>query len=92
LLFHPLLAETKVQYWFSFVQKELEETAPESAQKNINLEILREFPIPVPPLPEQERFARVVSRYECLRAQQAESERQAEMLFQSLLAQAFGGA
>lgn len=79
-----------VQYWFSFVQKELEETAPESAQKNINLEILRELPIPLPPLSEQERFARVVSRYERLRAQQAEAEGQAEMLFQSLLAQAFG--
>ena len=30
-----------VQQWFSFVQQHLERIAPESAQKNINLEILR---------------------------------------------------
>jgi type I restriction enzyme, S subunit len=39
-----------VQYWLSFKQQELEDTAPESAQKNINLEILRGLAIPVPPL------------------------------------------
>ena len=36
-------------------------------------------------LAEQERFAAKVARYERLRSQQREAERQAEMLFQSLL-------
>ncbi len=38
-----------VQYWMSFLQKILEKNAPESAQKNINLKILSNLDIPVPP-------------------------------------------
>jgi hypothetical protein len=40
----------------------------------------------------QEEFAGVVRRVEQMRSQQAESERQVENLFQSLLAESFGGA
>lgn len=79
-----------IQCWLSFLQKKLEETAPESAQKNINLEILRDLDIPVPPLSEQERFARVVRWVEALRRRQAEARRQGEGLFQGLLHQSFG--
>ena len=35
---------------FAFLQKRLEETAPEIAQKNINLAILRDLDVPVPPV------------------------------------------
>jgi len=80
-----------VQYWLSFKQQELEDTAPESAQKNINLEILRGLAIPVPPLSLQEEFAGVVGRVESLRVRMSESTRQVEGLFQSLLTQSFGG-
>ncbi len=78
-----------VQYWLSFKQKELEDNAPESAQKNINLEILRGLAIPVPPLSLQEEFAGVVARVESLRGRMGESTRQVEGLFESLLAEAF---
>ncbi len=54
--------------------------------------IVLDTPIPVPPFPLQEEFARVAARVEGLRARQAEAERQAEHLFQSLLAESFGGA
>ena len=81
-----------VQYWLSFKQQELEDTAPESAQKNINLEILRGLAIPVPPLSLQEEFAGVVARVESLRGRMSEGERQVENLFESLLAESFGGA
>lgn len=80
-----------IQQWFSFKQKNLEETAPESAQKNINLEILRGLDVPLPPLELQENFAHIVQRFERLRAQQREAARQAEHLFQTLLHQAFSG-
>jgi type I restriction enzyme S subunit len=80
-----------VQFWLGFLQEILERTAPESAQKNINLEILRELRCPVPPLPLQEQFATLVARHERLRAVQRESLRQADHLFQSLLHQAFAG-
>ena len=38
-----------VQVWLSLLQRTLEDSAPESAQKNINLDILRNLPIPIPP-------------------------------------------
>jgi type I restriction enzyme S subunit len=78
-----------VQYWLSFLQTILERTAPESAQKNINLEILRNLRTPVPPLPLQQKFAAIARRFEHLRAQHREAERQAEHLFQTLLHRAF---
>jgi len=55
----------------------------------LNMEIIKNLEISLPPLTLQERFADVVQRYERLRTQQVEAERQTEMLFQSLLAQAF---
>jgi len=45
----------------------------------------------IPPLPLQQQFAHVVHRFERLRAQQREAERQAEHLFQALLEGAFRG-
>jgi len=45
---------------FAFLQKRLEETAPEIAQKNINLAILRDLDVPVPPVDLQREFARRV--------------------------------
>jgi len=64
----------------------------EGVKSGLNFDDAKGLTVFNPPLAEQEWFADVVRRYERLRAQQHESERQAEMLFQSLLAQAFGGA
>jgi type I restriction enzyme S subunit len=80
-----------VQVWLSFVQQHLERTAPESAQKNINLEILRDLRVPLPPLRLQEKVADVVHKVERLRAVQREGLRQAEHLFASLLHRVFSG-
>ncbi|MBL7064121.1 MAG: restriction endonuclease subunit S, partial [Anaerolineae bacterium] len=44
-----------------------------------------------PPLPLQQEFAHIVHKFERLRAQQREAERQAEHLFQTLLHRAFRG-
>lgn len=46
-----------LHYWFSFFQKILENQAPESAQKNINLKILSELQIITPDIIEQNQFA-----------------------------------
>lgn len=43
-----------MHYWFSFFQKILEEQAPQVAQKNINLQILSDLSVIVPP---QERIS-----------------------------------
>ena len=45
----------------------------------------------VPPLPLQQQFAHIVHKFERLRAQQRESARQANHLFQTLLHRAFQG-
>lgn len=78
-----------VRFWLGFLRQHLEDTAPEVAQKNINLEILRELTCPIPPLPLQRRFADLVAGHERLRAMQREALRQAEHLFQTLLHDAF---
>jgi hypothetical protein len=41
---------------------------------------------------EQERFAVMVARYERLRSQQREAERQTKMFFQGLLNRSFGSS
>lgn len=52
---------------------------------------LKGLSVIVPPLPLQQKFAAIVRRFERLRAQQREAERQAEHLFQTLLHRAFRG-
>jgi type I restriction enzyme S subunit len=60
-------------------------------QASINQQDVKSLVVPIPPLPLQQRFAQIVQRFERLRAQQQEAERQAEYLFQSLLHRAFRG-
>lgn len=51
-----------LHYWFSFFQEILENQAPESAQKNINLKILSELQIITPDIIEQNQFADFVKQ------------------------------
>ena len=50
-----------MHYWFGFFQKILEEQAPQVAQKNINLKILSDLDVIVPPFDLQNKFAQFVS-------------------------------
>lgn len=80
-----------VQQWLSFLQETIERTAPESAQKNINLKILKALEIPIPPVSEQKRFSRIVCR---IRKQRGDAENCASLfdaLFSSLQQKAFKG-
>jgi len=76
-----------VQYWFSFFQKILEEQAPESAQKNINLAILRNLGVIAPPIKLQEAFAKKIELINALKAKT--NVEKSEKLFQSLLQRPF---
>lgn len=80
-----------VQFWMERIQKRLEEIAPQSAQKNINLAILRELPIPVPPIEMQDTFAGRVKALEAQKAELRASDRQFGRLFASLQHRAFRG-
>ena len=81
-----------VRVWLSFLQKALEDSAPESAQKNINLAILRGLNIPLPPLPLQQTFATRIQAIEALKATHRTALAQLDALFASLQQRAFAGA
>lgn len=71
-----------------FAQRSFTGTA---GQQRVPASFLRDFLAPVPPLPHQNEFGAVAARFERVRAQQREAERQAEHLFQTLLQRAFRG-
>lgn len=58
-------------------------------QSNISPTLLKEFPVYIPPLPLQQKFATLSERVERLRSVQREALRQAEHFFQALLHRAF---
>lgn len=80
-----------VHYLFNFFQKILEKNAPKAAQKNINLEILRNLSVPKPPLFYQEQFAKIVEKVESIKAKHAQSLAELENLYGSLSQLAFKG-
>lgn len=79
-----------IHYWFSFFQAILEAQAPESAQKNINLKILSELKINVPPIDKQNEFAEFVQQVDKLKCTTQKSIDQIQTLFDSLMQKYFG--
>ena len=80
-----------VQVWIGFLQKILEANAPESAQKNINLAILRDLDIPLPPINEQQKFSDIVEKLNELKLKAEEGQLTDEKVFNSLSQKAFAG-
>ena len=60
-------------------------------EKNINLKILREFPVPAPPLDLQQRFAQIVEATERKQARQRADLVALDTLFNALVQRAFRG-
>ena len=71
-------------------QKILESQAPESAQKNINLKILSELKVIVPPIEKQEEFSGFVHQIDKLRFVTQKSLAETQQLFDSLMQKYFG--
>jgi type I restriction enzyme S subunit len=65
--------------------------APDAARANLNLEILRDLRIPLPPLESQRNFVEYIAESRALEAMQATSGRRLNDLFESLLHRAFEG-
>lgn len=80
-----------VQYWLSFLQEIIEKKAPESAQKNINLKILSNLDVPLPPIELQEKFSKIVGDIEEIKESQEESRKEIQDLFDALMQKAFTG-
>ncbi len=58
---------------------------------NLNRDLISDIKIPVPPLSEQRKFAKLVEKVESLHARQRQSEQELENLFNSLMQRAFRG-
>ena len=81
-----------IQHWLGFLQPTLERNAPQAAQKNINLEILRNLPVPVPPIELQRQFAAKADAVRGIAAQQTAALATAQATFDALLHQSFAGS
>jgi len=79
-----------IHYWFSFFQAILEAQAPESAQKNINLKILSELKIIVPPIEQQNEFVAFVEQTDKSKLAIQQSLDKLELLKKSLMQEYFG--
>ncbi len=80
-----------VRCWLSFLQASLEAQAPESAQKNINLKILRGLDIPAPDSKLVAEFARRVLAIESLKRANRDALNQQDALFAAIQHRAFRG-
>ena len=92
--FTPEPSKTNVEYirfWLRSLQATLERQAPASAQKNINLSILRELQVPVPPVVVQDQFASNIASIQLLKAEQRGHLTKLDELFASLQHRAFSG-
>ena len=80
-----------VRWWLLGYQKKLEIQAPQGAQKNINLEILRSIQIPVPPLELQLRFKAAIQNLREQFNETASGAKSFSALVSSLSAHSFSG-
>jgi type I restriction enzyme S subunit len=78
-----------LMYLLQKFKSELDSIAPKSTQKNINLGILKTFKLPLPPVPEQQKIAEILSavdkRLELLRNRKERLERTKKGLMNDLL-------
>lgn len=81
-----------IQFWLMFLQAVLEAEAPQSAQKNINLEILNSLELPYPPIEQQNQFAQIVQKVEAQKEKNQKVIEQMDNLFNSLMQQAFNSS
>ena len=72
-------------------QKQIEKMQYGQTKPGLNFDQIREFRIPSPPTSLQEKFVKVIQKYDRTRTQQCEATRQAEHLFQATLHRAFRG-
>ena len=88
---NDLVKTEYIHMWLTFYQKIIREKAPESAQKNINLKILSELRIPIPPIEKQKIFVACFERIENLKKKLRGSEGKSNECFNSLTQRAFRG-
>ncbi|MDP2161076.1 MAG: restriction endonuclease subunit S, partial [Flavobacterium sp.] len=90
-----VLLNKYLNYFFISFKQKLEELAPATAQKNINVDILEKVKIPIAPYEEQHHIVQEIesrlSVADKMEESTAQSLQQAEALRQSILKKAFNG-
>lgn len=79
------------KYWMSFLQEIIESNAPQAAQKNINLKILKELDFFCPPIELQNQFVEKIGLIEQQKELAKQELQESEDLFNCLLKKAFKG-
>ena len=74
-----------MHYWFSFFQKILDEQAPQVAQKNINLKILSNLDVMVPPPELQKKFEDFVKQSDKSKFELKEAIKSCDALMKAIL-------
>jgi len=87
----PLVRTEYVQIWMSFIQRTLEDGAPQSAQKNINLAILRDLSIPLASIGLQDKFVKRLACVDRLKISYQQHSVKLDALFTSIQHRAFRG-
>ena len=80
-----------VRHWFVAMEKATDAAATQVAQKNINLEYLRNLKIQVPSLAKQQQFSSAVNKIRQARGNAEIAHNEASGLFNSLVQRAFEG-
>lgn len=80
-----------VHYLLGFYQETLEKNAPQSAQKNINLGILKNLLLPIPPIDLQNQFADIAQKIEDLKEEQEAQLKGLEELYAAVSQKVFNG-
>lgn len=86
---HPIYLE----YIFTtnLMKNQIKKAVNQSSQANLFQGKIRKLFLPLPPLPLQQEFARIVEKIESMRQSQSQSKQQIEDLFSALMQKAFRG-
>ncbi|MED3876278.1 restriction endonuclease subunit S [Lysinibacillus capsici] len=91
---HEYISNEYIHYYISTIKQELEHYAPATAQKNINLKVLNEVLVPIPPY---EEYLKIIGAIKDLELKERsifnliDLENQINQLKQSILSKAFKG-
>jgi type I restriction enzyme, S subunit len=92
---YPGATSEYLYHYLRYLRGHLEQVAPQSAQKNINLEILSSLPIPILDIIEQRRIVTYLddlqARVDGLKQLQTETSAELDALLPSILDKAFKG-
>jgi type I restriction enzyme S subunit len=80
-----------IYFYLIYMKSHLNEIAPQLAQKNINLKILNDLDVPLPPLSEQQKFADLVQKVEKIKEKQRESKQELDNIFSAFMQKIFKG-